>query len=170
MRLTGMILLVAAGSAMGFYKANGLKQRIREIIALQNAFRLLETEIYYTRSPIPQALDTVACRQPEWMRCFFHQVCHGMEQQCLPLYQAWEASLDCFRISTFLCDDELDAVRSLGQSLGSGDVTEQVKHFQLLQQRLQYALEQAEYSYAQKARIWQYMGICVSMAMVLLLY
>ena len=169
MRLTGMFLLIVAGSAMGFYKAFELKRRIQEIIILQNVFRLLETEIYHTRSPVPLALETVACRQPEAIQRFFDNVRYAMEQEYLPLYQAWELAVERFKVNTCLREEELDAVCSFGQSLGTGDATEQLKHFQLLQQRLQYALEQAEQNFTQKARIWQYMGICVSMVVVLLL-
>lgn len=169
MRLTGMLLLVLAGSAMGFYKAYELRQRMREIIMLQNAFRLLETEIYHSRSPVPSALATVAYKQPEAIQCFFHNVCYAMDQECQPLYQAWNLALEQLQANTCLREEELDALCSFGQSLGIGDAAEQLKHFQLLQQRLQYALEQAEQNYAQKARVFPYMGICISMTMVLLL-
>ena len=168
MRLSGVFLIIGAGSAMGFYKSYLLKRRSQEIIMLQNAFRLLETEIYHTRLPVPLALEAAGCRQPEAVRSFFDRVCDYMERDCMPLYQAWEAALEKMKHDTCLKDEELDAIYSFGQSLGIGDVTEQLKHFQLLQQRLQYALEQSEAQYIQKARIWQYMGICVSMTTVLL--
>ena len=170
MRLSGVLLILAAGSAMGFYKAYELKRRTREIIMLQNAFRFLETEIYHTRSPVPLALEIAACGQPEAICTFFHKVCYAMEYECMPLYQAWETALEQLKASTCLREDELDAVCSFGRSLGAGDTAEQLKYFQMLQQRLQYALEQAENNYTQKARVWQYMGICISLAAVLLLY
>ena len=69
-----------------------------------------------------------------------------MEYECMPLYQAWEMALEQLKASTCLREDELDAVCSFGRSLGAGDTAEQLKYFQMLQQRLQYALEQAENS------------------------
>ena len=168
--MSGILLLLTAGSAMGFYKAYELKRRMQEIIMLQNAFRFLETEIYHTRSPVPLALETVACGQPKAICSFFYKVCYAMESECIPLYQAWETALEQLKASSCLREDELNAVCSFGRSLGVGDAAEQLKYFQLLQHRLQHALEQAENNYTQKARIWQYMGICISMATALLLY
>lgn len=154
---------------MGFYKAYELKRRIRDIIMLQNMFRLLETEIYYTRSPVPAALEEIALKVPEVLQCFCREICTGMEQEHLPLAKAWEQGVTGLKDSSFLCAMELDAVYSFGRSLGTGDVQEQLKYFQMLQQRLQFALEQAEQNCAQKERIWQYMGVCISVAAVLLL-
>lgn len=51
MRVWGILLLVGAGTMFGFYKAYGYRKRITDIIMLQNAFRLLETEIFYTLTP-----------------------------------------------------------------------------------------------------------------------
>ena len=170
MKLFGIILMIGAGSAMGFCKAYDLKCRTRDIIMLQNAFRLLETDIYYTRSPVPLALETVSCGMPDVMQEFFRQIYQTMEQECMPLYQAWGQAVHYLKMHSSLCEAELDAVRSFGHSLGAGDVQEQLKNFQLLQQRLQYALEQAECCHTQKARIWQYTGICFSIAAVVLMY
>lgn len=169
MRYAGIILLMGAGSALGFYKAYELKRRVQEIILLQNAFRLLETEIYHTRTPVPLAVDRVSCRLPNVMRQFFEQVRDSMAKERLPLYQAWEQAMMDLERQSALCQDELDAIHSFGQSLGTGDAEEQLKHFLLLQQRLQFALDQAERNCAQNVRIWQYMGVCGSMAIALLL-
>ena len=81
-----------------------------------------------------------------------------------------EHSLSQLEQTTFCGVEELGAVRSFGLSLGEGDLTAQQKNFQLLQQRLQYALEEAERQMLQQGRIWQYMGVCVSLAVAILLW
>ncbi len=164
-----MILVIGAGSAVGFYKAYELKRRIADIIMVQNGLRLLETEIYYTRSPVPMALALLEPRLSAGMQAFFYQVRAGMEQNHLPLCRAWEDALQQLEKGTCLCGEELSAMHSFGLSLGMGDAQEQQKHFQLVQQRLQHALDSAERNRIQQERIWQYMGVCVSMAVVLLL-
>ena len=57
MKWGGICLLIGAGTAIGFYKAYGFRRRIADIIMLQNAFRLLETEIFYTLTPVPVAME-----------------------------------------------------------------------------------------------------------------
>ena len=73
MKLWGIFLLVGAGTAFGFYKAYGFRRRISDIILLQNAFRLLETEIFYTLTPVPVAMATLEQRMPKQLQQFFHQ-------------------------------------------------------------------------------------------------
>lgn len=165
----GLLLLVVAGSGIGFYKAYELKRRIADIIMLQNAFRLLETEIYYTLTPVPSALVLLAPRLPAPIQNFFQQVCIAMEREHQPLYQAWENGLQIIKSQCFVHKEELSAIQNFGLTLGTGSAQEQEKNFQLLMQRLQCALEHAEERRTQQARIWQYMGVCVSAAAALLL-
>ena len=132
MKSFGILLMIGAGSGIGFYKAYEMKCRLRDIMMLQNAFRLLETEIYYTRSPVPVALKTVSNQAPNSMRQFYEQIYQSMYQEYIPLHQAWEQAIVYLKNYTCLCEEELDAVRSFGKSLGNGDVQEQLKNFQLL--------------------------------------
>ena len=169
LKLLGVVLVIGAGSAVGFYKAHELKRRIADIIMLQNSFRLLETEIYYTRSPVPIAMELLETKLSETMKTFFYHVRYGMEYHHLPLCQAWEEALHDLEQRTCLCAEEVSAVHNFGLSLGVGDIQDQQKHFQLLQQRLQHALQTAEHNSIKQERIWQYMGVCVSMVVVLLL-
>ncbi len=170
MKLGGMVLLVGAGTVFGFFKAYGFQKRISDIILLQNAFRMLETEIFYTLTPVPAALETLETRLDKPVKQFFRQVRDEMNTRGLPVFQAWENGIAVLKQNSFCEKEELYAVKSFGMSLGEGDVYVQQKNFQLLQQRLQYALEEAERERAQQGKVWQYMGICVSMAVVILLY
>lgn len=169
-KLSGIVLLIGAGTAMGFYKAYGLQRRISDIMMLQNAFRLLETEIFYTLTPIPIAMELLEQKLPRPVQQFFHQVWAAMETEQHSVLQAWEQGVSVLEQTTFCGKEEVSAIRSFGLSLGEGDVLAQQKNFQLLQQRLQYALEEAERQRLQQGRVWQYMGVCVSMAMTILLY
>ena len=170
MKWGGICLLIGAGTAIGFYKAYGFRRRIADIIMLQNAFRLWETEIFYTLTPVPVAMEVLEEKLPQPLQQFFHRVWVAMEQEHLPVFRAWEHSLSQLEQTTFCGAEELAAVRSFGLSLGEGDLTAQQKNFQLLQQRLQYALEEAERQRLQQGRIWQYMGVCVSLAVAILLW
>lgn len=154
---------------MGFYKAHTLRRRIADLQMVVTAFRLLETEIYYTLTPVPTALELLAPKLPRPMRYFFHQVNFDMKQNHQPLAQAWEDGLSGLQKECFLSKEDMSTLHSFGLSLGRGDRAEQMKNFQLLQQRLGNALEDARQSCAQQERVWQYMGVCISMAMVVLL-
>lgn len=169
MKLWGIFLLVGAGTAFGFYKAYGFRRRISDIILLQNAFRLLETEIFYTLTPVPVAMAALEQRMPKQLQQFFHQVWSAIEQEQQPVFRAWDKGVTYLEQTTFCNAVELGAVRSFGLSLGEGDLQAQQKNFQLLQQRLQYALEDAERQRLQQGKVWQYMGVCISMMTAIIL-
>lgn len=154
---------------MGFYKAHTMRRRIADLQMLETAFRLLETEIYYTLTPVPTALELLAPKLPRPMQHFFQQVQFAMEQNHQPLAQAWEDGLSGLQKECFLSKEDVSILQSFGLSLGRGDREEQTKNFQVLQQRLENALEDARQSCSRQERVWQYMGVCISMAMVVLL-
>lgn len=170
LKVLGVLLLIGAGSGIGFYRAYQLKRRIADIIVLQNAVRLLETEIYYALTPLPQALEHLDEKFPVRIQPFFQQVRFAMQNSHMPVYQAWELAMQCLERISFCKEEELYALRSFGLSLGDSDIEEQKKNFQLLQHRLQHALELAEQICRKQERIWQYMGVCVSLAVALMLY
>ena len=170
MRVWGILLLVGAGTMFGFYKAYGYRKRITDIIMLQNAFRLLETEIFYTLTPVPVAMAALEPKIPDALQQFFHRVWIAMEQEQQPVFRAWEQGMFFLERATFCGAEELGAVHSFGLSLGEGDLQAQQKNFQLLQQRLNYALEEAEQQRLQQGKVWQYMGVCVSMVVAIILY
>ncbi len=169
MRMWGILLLVGSGTLFGFYKAYGYRKRITDIIMLQNAFRLLETEIFYTLTPVPVAMAALEPKIPDALQQFFHGVWIAMEQEQQPVFRAWEQGMLFLERATFCGAEELGAVRSFGLSLGEGDLQAQQKNFQLLQQRLNYALEEAEQQRLQQGKVWQYMGVCVSMVVAIIL-
>lgn len=170
MRVWGILLLVGAGTMFGFYKAYGYRKRITDIIMLQNAFRLLETEIFYTLTPVPVAMAALEPKIPDALQQFFHRVWIAMEQEQQPVFRAWEQGMLFLERATFCGAEDWAAVRSFGLSLGEGDLQAQQKNFQLLQQRLNYALEEAEQQRLQQGKVWQYMGVCVSMVVAIILY
>ena len=90
MKWGGIVLLLGAGTALGFYKAYGFQKRTSDIIMLQNAFRLLETEIFYTLTPVPVAMEVLEQKLPQPIQQFFHQVWLAMEEEQLPVYRAWD--------------------------------------------------------------------------------
>ena len=170
MKLGGIVLVIGAGTIFGFYRAYGFQKRVLHIILLQNVFRILETEIFYTLTPVPAALKILETRVEEPAKQFFRQVRDGIETEGMPVFRAWETGIEVLEQNSFCKKEELSAIKSFGMSLGEGDVYAQQKNFQLLQQRLQYALEEAEQERIQQGKVWQYMGVCVSMAVVILFY
>ncbi|MBR4945188.1 MAG: hypothetical protein IKZ26_07260 [Peptococcaceae bacterium] len=169
MKLGGIVLLIAAGTAMGFYKAYGYRKRISDILMLQNTFRLLETEIFYTLTPLPSAMEHLGQKLPETAKKFFQRIRYAIQQEQMPVFEAWEQGMQYLEQETFCLQEELGAVRTFGLSLGEGDLLAQQKNFQLLHQRLQYALEHAERQKLQQGTVWQYVGICSGMAAAILL-
>ena len=169
MKIWGLILLVGSGSTLGFLRAYEFRRRIADIMLLQNALQMLETEISYSLTPIPQAMGVLEEQLPKRIRLFFQCVRLGVEQKQLPIEQAWASGLEYLSHSTSCGTEALYALHSFGMSLGQGDVQIQQKQFQLLHRRLQHALDDAERVRNQQERVWQCMGICVSMAVALFL-
>ena len=169
MKSYGIVCLIGAGTAFGFYQSYRLYRRVMDIILLQNAFQLLETEIFYSLTPIPIAMRRLEETVAEPLQGCFRKIREAMEEEQQPVFQAWQRGVLFLKESTCCGTAELAAIQSFGTSFGEGDLHAQQKKFQLLQQRLKSALEEAEQIQKKQGTLWKYSGICISSAIAIVL-
>jgi len=62
LKFSGMLLIIMAGWAIGFTIAKKFRQRPLQLRAFQSSLLMLQTEISYTATPLPEALSRVARR------------------------------------------------------------------------------------------------------------
>lgn len=114
----GYLLLVGAGTMFWFYKAYGYRKRITVLLCCKMRFRLLETEIFYTLTPVPVAMAALEPKIPDALQQFFHRVWIAMEQEQQPVFRAWEQGMLFLERATFCGAEELGCSAQLWLELG----------------------------------------------------
>jgi stage III sporulation protein AB len=158
--------LVMSFGCLGLWKAREIRQRPKEIRALINALTLLDTEIYWGVTPLPEAFKVLKERtEPPW-RDFFAKAEEKLrkgENASL----TWETTIGEQRKNTSLADEDWKIIREIGKGLGRSDRTEQHKQLELAQKHLSLIDQQVSQQADKKAKMWSYLGFLAGMALVI---
>lgn len=170
-KLIGACLTLAACGNLGFTWAGIYEKRPRQIKALEGALQLLETEIIYGATPLPEAMAEVAVRcDPEVAGLFRGTARELRTMEGATGGEAWQRAIDDFFPETALNKQDIHILRRLGSSLGISDREDQAKHLKLTKSQLANAAAQAEMNAKKSATVYRYLGVLGGLLLVLVVY
>ncbi|MBO8128487.1 MAG: stage III sporulation protein AB [Peptococcaceae bacterium] len=169
-KLIGCLCILAAGGLFGASKAAGYAHRPQELRSLQAALSLLETEIIYGATPLPEALHQVAQRVNPIIATLFVTAGDDLRSQDgTSVYEAWQRALYQLQDKSHLRSSDISVLANLGSVLGASDRNDQAKHLKLAIERLGVQAAEAEEQARKNVKLWQYLGFFAGAAVVLLL-
>lgn len=170
MKLFAAGLIICSCGAMGLLVASSYTMRVRNLKQLMNFMQVLESEIHFARTTLP---DLIAQQAPQFSGAvgrFLAVLRDQLEDGAGESFSAvWAQGLTSLS-SNGLPPSVLEDLRACGNALGRSDAAEQSKHVQQLIFRLEQALGTAERDREQHVRLWQYLGFCAGLLIVLLLF
>ncbi|KUK11018.1 MAG: Stage III sporulation protein AB [Clostridia bacterium 41_269] len=144
--------------------------RPMQIKCFRFALQMLETEIYYSLTPLPEALFRVGKRFENEIGQFFLQVSQLITgKDILTADEAWKQSLNWLKENSFLSESDIDILEKFGYNLGCSDREEQIKHLKLVQQQLLHQEDNAEKEREKNERTWRLMGFWGGLLIVIIL-
>ena len=132
---------------------------------------MLETEISYALSKLPEALGRIGEATPQSIGAIFKKASALLTSgEGYTPQEAWEIALDhCYK-NTALLPEDLEILLAFGRSLGSSGREDQLRHLNLACERLRLQEVKAREEAERNVRMWRYLGISVGAMIVLLLY
>ena len=171
MRLLGALLVLLACGAAGMLLARSLALRRETLRELQVALQLLETEISFTATPLPEALRRVAEKTRTPTRRLFATASQMLRSTPgAAVSQAWDRGLGVLAAAAPLEERDLAVLSDLGQGLGQGDKADQIGKLELAKAQLRQLEEEASEESRRQARLWQTLGFLGGLALIILLY
>lgn len=170
LKLFGAVLILFAGTAIGFVQAGSYINRSKQLRMLIYALQRLETEINYGQTPLPAALQksSEGISQPI-NRIFTDAALMLEEPRELSMQEAWQQAIDRVWGSTALKEREKDVLLRMGTVLGMSDAEDQQKHLQLAQLQLKGEEEQAIQEQQRYANMWRSLGTLGAILIVILM-
>jgi len=170
-KLVGAALVFLASSSLGVLLARNLALRQEVLRELQVALQLLETEIAYAASPLPEALHRVAERTRPPTRHLFAAAGRALNGTCgTTAAEAWNQGLAALARAAPLEAEDWAVLTDFGQGLGRGDREDQVKKLPLARSQLRQLEEAAAENRQRQAKVWQTLGLLGGLVLILLLY
>ncbi|WP_276351964.1 stage III sporulation protein SpoIIIAB [Cohnella caldifontis] len=137
-RFAGAMLVLLAGTLIGYAQAARFAARPRQIRQLIHALQRLETEIQYGQTPLPEALARLAGVVPEPVSGLFANIAGQLEQRAGPtVREIWERAIAGGWSRTAMKTPEREALARLGATLGGSGREDQLKHVRLAMLQLQ---------------------------------
>lgn len=162
-------LILFSTGAMGLTLAKSFSQRVHNLRGLITFIQVLESEIQFARTTLPNVIRAQANQFSGDIGAFLHILSIGLTEGSGERFGAiWEKGLRSLAANG-LPKSALEDLLSLGDLLGTSDVTEQVKHLKVLLHRLEQALQVAQEEREKQTRLWQYLGFSAGLLIILLL-
>ncbi len=172
----GGLLVFAACSALGFYRAFLLGRRVRWIRESMHGVQRLETEIAFASTPLLTALVKPVLAGAPVSDSFFAVLRTLLLKQAAERRGAGE--VDVRAVWLELCGgrlypfsarrEELQIMRELGVSLGISDRDDQIKHLRLTSHQLASLAEDALVEQQKYESMWRSFGVLGGLLLVIL--
>ncbi|GAB6156083.1 stage III sporulation protein AB [Desulfosporosinus burensis] len=168
MLILGCIVLIAGCGSSGLWLANRIRRRPSELRELLMALALLDTEIVWGATPLPEAFGIVKERtDTPWQE--FYKELQDRLQRGESAGIAWKETILAQKAFFCLKPEDWQVVRDVGKGLGRSDRTEQHKQLELVLRQLTLIKEQADVWSIKQAKMWSYLGFLGGIAGVLIL-
>lgn len=169
-RLIGAGLIVVGGIMYGAGLARSLRLRAREIDQLETALRILETEIAFTQTPLPEACERIAQGIRGSVRLLFEDIARRLSAQGGDsVCNVWAAAVSTWSGRAQIQAEELAILSALGATLGRTSAEEQVRSIRYTTERLKTVRERLEADLEKQSRLRLYLGAAGGLALAILL-
>ena len=166
-RLVAAACLLCGSIIWGMSWTFVLERRPRELREMRTALQMLETEISYAATPLPDAFRLIRDRFQGNLRDFFDQLVRELGSKHTAGH-AWQSSVDTLYGKMAWTQEDRSILLALAPTLGQSDRQDQLKHLRLCQERLAMAEQHAHELARKHARLYRSMGVLVGLLLVLL--
>jgi stage III sporulation protein AB len=168
MLIIGYLGMIIGFGFLGLLKAYQIKKRPQEIREMINALTLLDTEIYWGVTPLPEAFKVLKDRTDSPWKDFFSKLEEKLRKG-ENAFSAWETTISEHQKRIFLIDDDWRIIKEIGKGLGRSDRYEQHKQLELALKHLTSIDEKARQEAERKAKMWSYLGFLGGIAIVIIM-
>lgn len=170
-KLIGSALVIAAATLVGYRIAGRYANRSKQLRQFVTAMRVLETEIHYAATPLPQALQRIGHLLPAPVSAFFLEAAAKLRDgRGLKASEAWQEALTEQKSALALNAADYEVLFNFGQTLGISDRQDQIKHIHLAVAHLNAEETNARDEQQRNEKMWKYLGPLMGLAVVILLY
>lgn len=163
------LLIIYSATRIGLLIADNYRQRPRQLRQLQFALQLMENEISYAATPLPQIWVKLARRIEEPIGSIFARANQLLSNRVTTTGEAFSTAIQEGIRNTSLCSSDVEVLLTLAASLGKGSRGEQVQCIRLVLSELAVEEQKAEQERQENERLWRYLGFLTGVSLVIVL-
>ncbi len=168
MKLVGMIFILAASGSVGIRMAAAMRRRCGLFRQFLAALHVLQNEITFCATPLPQAYALAAVSSEGVVARLFSHMAKEMDRRRWLTPQAALAA--AWSMEPALTQEEAlhTVLQSMASGLGKYDRDSQSQTLEMTKKRLEALLYEAEQERHARSKTYETLGICTGLAMAIL--
>lgn len=170
LKLIGSVMVISASSLAGYLVARDCSRRPGQLRDLQIMIRMLENEIKFLSSFIPDAFERICRWMDSPVKVFFEAALEKIKSDPgINLSSAWETAVMENVDKTALNAEDRDIVLAFGKMLGNSDLEGQMKNIEFTLQQLSLQERKAEENKKKNEKLYKTLGFLGGLATVIVL-
>lgn len=170
MKMLGSLFLMSSTTAIGFLKAEELRERVKKLQELKRMMGLLQGELRFHRSELAEAFGNVSKRVYEPFGTFLKNMEEGLEQHQAESFEIlWKQCSRKLILEGGFWEKDLQPMDILGSGLGYLDLTMQMETLNQALLGTEEKIREAKEQLKNKEKLYQTMGITAGALLTLLI-
>ncbi len=159
-----------SSSLLGYVYGIAYSKRLENLICLQQCIKLLETEVMYGATPIPEALNNVYKKGNKKVSFIFEDIrknllCH----QNKSLYDCFIETKNILKERLHFSKEDIEIFMTLGQTLGASNRKDHEKNFKMISVQFKSLEDEARIEKERNEKMYKNLGILIGIAIVIIL-
>lgn len=169
-KFIGCIFLILSSSGLGYIFGTRFSARVRELKLLKMSLQMLETEIVYSNTPLPDAFEITSQKSSAPIKYIFKSVSLKLKEKLYgTVGEAFEISLNDLKDKMSISKEDIEILKTFGYSIGNSDTEGQIKSFKMIIKQLEAQEIKAEESRNKNEKMYKNLGFLAGLAISILL-
>ncbi len=163
------LIIVGCSSAIGIIYANSYIDRTKLLACMLSTMQILETEIIYGSTPLPDILSKIAQKSRREIANIFLGTKKILDKnRGLLFYEAWQEAVNLNIKDTSFDKDDIDLLLTIGKNLGISDSNDQAKHISLIKEEIRRNYELAIIEQNKNVKLCRSFGFLIGITIVII--
>ncbi|SDK51500.1 stage III sporulation protein SpoIIIAB [Natronincola ferrireducens] len=171
LRLIFSLIIIASSSLIGNIYANGFIERTKLLASMLSTLQMLETEIIYSATPLPQLLGKVAKKSKGEIGNILEATAEILyKKEGYIFSEAWRIAIEQETTKTAFHKEDIEVLLALGNNLGISDSNDQVKHIRLTKEEIKRNYEMAIVDQGKSVKLYRNLGFLLGVTIVIVFF
>lgn len=170
LKVAGIILLMTGSIGMGLVLKKEAGNHLQELYRFRTILQMLQNEILYHKSPLPEACRRIGSSLKDPYRSAFFRIHDEMTGHCGENFlQIWQKHMSACLKAVKVSPEEKDILLDLGSCTAYSDERAQAEAMNLYMHRLDLAADRLEKNLEQKEKLIMSMSVMGGLLLTVIL-
>lgn len=165
-RILGAFLIFIGCSGFGFLLSAAYKREVVTLKSLIEALYIMESELLYRKTPLPQLCHYISVMQTGVIKTYFICLENELQQQIQP--DASSCAVLALSKIPQMPKSSKEIIQQVAKTIGEFDIHGQLTGIQAVRSEAQLRLDQMRKEQEQRTKNYRTLGVCAGAAIIIL--